>query len=405
VQDRVEFVREQVRNAVAKNLPEQVLAPKVWLDGSQLNPAYEEIGRKLLNKNKVAVLMLAGGLSTRLGLNVLRGNLPVGPVTKRSIFRLQGEKIAAIRERYAPDLLWFVMTSPDVHQATIDSFEDEGYFGVPSDSVYFFPQTSFPVVDEEGQPVLLPDGRYMEAPSGHGDLLKALECSGLLERLQGEGIDYLFHFQYPNVLENVCDPVMIGYHHVGKFGVTVKAITNYSSEEPVGRCVEVEGKLQIIEYHFCEDSISSLVWDTAPASTGTFVWSISFLSQCVEKCINPPFYVLPCNLPANSNKPLYKIEQLVFDLLPYSSKSGLMVVRRNEEYAPIKTMSGIYSINSGKEALIRLYRGWLEKAGVVAEEKDYVVEISPKYALNYQELELKIYPGFHIYNNMVLEST
>src|SRR5947209_15238040 len=113
MQDKVEFVREQLWKPENFSLPQGFSEPAQWLDGSRPNPELEAEGLHLLRENKVAVLMVAGGLSTRMGIEEHRGNLPIGPVTNRTIFQLQGEKVAAMRKRYAPQLLWLVLTSPE----------------------------------------------------------------------------------------------------------------------------------------------------------------------------------------------------------------------------------------------------------------------------------------------------
>jgi UDP-N-acetylglucosamine/UDP-N-acetylgalactosamine diphosphorylase len=379
--------------------------PHKWLDGTKDHPELEEIGLMLLKENKVAILMVAGGLSTRIGGEGLRGDIPIGPVTNRSIFRLQGEKIVALRERYSPRMLWLIMTSEAVHQATLSSFENENYYGFPRESIFLFQQPSFPVVDKDGKTVGGPNGKSLESPGGNGGVLEALRRSNLLTHLQREGVEYIFYFQYPNVLENICDPIMLGYHHAEDVDVTVKAIMEYSSDEPMGRCAEFDGKLLVVEYHLLRSNASRPAWDTVPACMGTYVFSISFLLNCIKNNVVLPYYPLPYNKLDRDAPSLKKVEQFVCDLLPYSTKSCLIVVDREKERAPVKTKTGTYSVESGKRALASLYYNWLIKAGAIPQDNNDVdvLEISPRFALNYKELQSKISPGFPIYNNMVLQ--
>lgn len=405
MEDKVEFVREQIWKPEVFSLAHDFSQPPGWVDGSQLNPELEAEGLYLLRENKVAVLMVAGGLSTRMEIQEHRGNLPIGPVTNRTIFQLQGEKVAAMRERYAPQLLWLVLTSPEIHEIVVASFKRAAYFGFPPDSVYFFQQKSFPVLDSEGNPVVLPDGRYLEAPCGHGGVFEALQNSGLLARLHDVGIEHLFCFQYPNVLEQIFDPVMLGYHHTRNFGVTVKAVTNYSVDEPLGRCVAIDGCVQIIEYHYLTESrFLSAFWHKVPGSIGTYLWRISFLMRCVEREVSLPFHVLPHRPPMQFPKPLIKIEQFAFDLMPYSPNNGVVVVAREEEYAPVKKKEGLYSLETARAALARLYYHWLVRAGATpsTNDRECLVEISPRFALSYKELQPKVSSGLLIQPGMVL---
>lgn len=405
IQDKVEFVREQICKRESFSLPQDVSEPPEWLDGSRPNPELEAEGLRLLRENKVAVLMVAGGLSTRMAIKEHRGNLPVGPVTGRTIFQLQGEKVAAMRERYSPRLLWLVLTSPEVHEIVVASFKRAAYFGFPPENVYFFQQKSFPVLDSEGNPVVLHDGRYLEAPCGHGGVFEALQNSGLLVHLHDEAIEHLFFFQYPNVLEHVFDPVMLGYHHIRDFDVTVKAVTNYSPDEPLGRCVTIDKCVKIIEYHYLkEGSLLGSFWHKTPASIGTYMWRISFLMRCVEMRASLPFHVLPHRSSIQFPKPLLKLEQFAFDLMSYSPNNGVVVVARDEEYAPVKEKKGRYSLEAGRAALARLYSNWLVKAGATLPvgDRECIVEISPRFALNYKELKSKISSGLLIQPGMVL---
>lgn len=403
---KIDFVRHTIKKEVKFAIPEQPAYPLFILDVTMQQSKYEQEGIRLLNDNKVAVLMAAGGLSTRMGnsSDKLRGDLPIGPVTNRSIFRLQGEKIAALIKRYSNKLQWLIMTSSSVHQQTIESFRKENYYGIDPEHIFFFQQPSFPVLDETLNPIQLSDGTYLESPSGHGGMLQALKSNEILNTLRINGFEYLFFFQYPNILENVCDPVMLGYHHIEGCDITTKAILEYHPSEKVGRCFEVSGKLQIAEYSLLNNNFSDNAWNKLPANTGTYVWNISFLMEHINKDTQLPFHILNHTLSEADGLALKKIEQFVFDLFPFAQKNGLMVVSRNDEFSPVKHKSGTYSLDSSKMALAKLYYKWLVNAGAnpLNNHNDCVVEISPDFALNFHELKQKINPGYKIHNKLVL---
>ena len=407
--EKVSFVQDIISDGIKSHLASPISYPRFLVDKSTqkiLLTKYKKDGVRLLNENKVAVLMVAGGTSNRMGLhgNNLRGNLPIGPVTNRTIFKLQGEKIAAIIKRYSPELQWLVMTSPLVHEQTIESFIKDNYYGIDCDQITFFSQLSFPVLDESLNPVQLLDGSYLESPSGHGGMLDAFNETGILNKLENNGFEYLFYFQYPNVLENVCDPIMLGYHHIEKSDITTKAIREYHPSEKVGRCVDVSGKLQIIEYSLIENKFDYKFLNTLPGNTGTYIWNISFLRTCINNGIKLPFHILNYTSQKTKDLTLRKIEQFVFDLFPFAKKSGLMIVSRDDEFSPVKQINGHYSLNSGKLALAKLYYNWMIKAGGVPQNdfENCIIEISPDFAINYNELESKINPGYKFDNNLIL---
>src|SRR5262249_21418333 len=153
----------------------------------------------------------------------LRGELVIGPVTDRSIFRLQGERIAAIQRKFG-DVPWLVMTSRAVHDRTVALFKRENSFGASASQVWFFCQELLPVLDARGNPARDEAGEWILAPAGHGGLVSTLAGSGLIETLIARGVEHLFYFQYPNVLERICDPVLLGHHDQGGHDATMQAI-------------------------------------------------------------------------------------------------------------------------------------------------------------------------------------
>lgn len=404
--EKIEFVRNILRTSHVSSLSDNATEPSTFLDATVEHPELMETGIQLLRNGMVAVLMVAGGMSTRMSNTGLRGNLPIGPVTGRSIFRLQGEKVAAIKRRYSPQMPWLVMTSSAVHDETIQSFRKAGFFGVAQDDVWFFQQASLPVFDTNQNPVQLTNGTYLESPIGHGGMLDAINTSGLLHRLRKQGIEYLFYFQFPNVLERVCDPVMLGYHHMSGFDVTTKAISKYRPAEKMGSIVEVKGLLRIVEYHFLRDVPLDSWWHKVPANIGTHIWNVSLIEKCIKEGIQLPYHVVPHHGAINAPAPLQKVEQFIFDLLVHASATGLVIVARDEEYAPVKSMTGTDSLESGRKALSRLYCNWLDQAGailLVPEERNCRVEISPLYALYADDLRKKLPLGFKYGDGLVLQ--
>jgi UDP-N-acetylglucosamine pyrophosphorylase len=401
---KVEFVRGILRAVQPETPPAGAIPPTHFLDARLAQPEYREAGLQLLRRGKVAVLMVAGGMSTRMGLSMLRGNLPIGPVTARTIFRLHGETIAALQRRFALRLPWLVMTSSAVHDATVSTFQKERFFGVTPEDVWFFLQAMLPVLDSRLDPVPVPDGAYLEGPIGHGGMLAALSASGMLHKLKEHGVEYLFHFQYPNVLERICDPVMLGYHQLGGYEATTKAVCEYRPSEKMGRCVVVGEALRVVEYYTLTGAPPDSWWHTVPASIGTHVWSLAFLERCLATGVQLPYHPVPHHGGGDASRPLWKVEQFVFDLFPYAA-TGLTITDRADEYASVKTMAGEDSLEAGRRSLARLYCKWLDQAGAQPETMtaaDCRVEISPHYALDAADLAGRLTCGFRYRDGLVL---
>jgi UDP-N-acetylglucosamine/UDP-N-acetylgalactosamine diphosphorylase len=261
------------------------------------------------------------------------------------------------------------------------------------------------VLDAQLMPIPLTDGAYLESPAGHGGMLAALNASGVLLRLRERGVEYLFQFQYPNVLERICDPLMLGYHFLEGHEVTTKAVYEYLPSEKMGRCVEVGRALRIIEYHALADVPLASWWHSVPASIGTYVWSLAFLEQCLATGVQLPYHPVLHRGVVDVPGPLQKVEQFVFDLFPYATNVGLLISERADSYAAVKNLAGEDSLEAGRQALARLYCRWLTQAGAKPEagmEADCRVEISPHYALSAIELQERLPHNFLYRDGLIL---
>jgi UDP-N-acetylglucosamine/UDP-N-acetylgalactosamine diphosphorylase len=382
----LEFVRAVVRAAgVGPRLEGK--SPERYVNAEHRAADLRSIGEGLLRSGKVAVMMAAGGGSTRMGGALLRGLLPVGPVTGRSLFQLQAEKIIALRRRFDAHLRWFVMTSPSVHTATLAAFEREGIVR----EAEFIQQASLPVVGNDLQPIYSAEGQPLMAPTGHGGMFQALVTNRLIEELVVQQVNCLFFFQYPNLLENVCDPVMIGLHHVGDHDFTVKGFVDYEPDERVGRIAETDAGLRVIEYYYSR-SQNQLPHVLLPANMGTYVMSLDFLRRCSVNGVSLPWHRVALNSsPAASIR--WKAEQFVFDLLLFAQRTGLLLCERRREYAPIKTQAGSDSLQSACASLLGLYRHWLKAAGAQPRVSGATVEFSPLFALDEADVVRQVKPG------------
>lgn len=400
----IEFVRNILKRQIKPVILENPSIPNFSSVADNLE--YRRIGLDLLRENKVAVLMVAGGLSTRMGLpeNSLRGDLPIGPVTARTIFDIHGQSISAIKQKYSPLMPWLVMTSQSVHDMTMDSFKRKNYYGISRSQIWFFAQDSLPLIDGNDHPVVDDSGELVRSPTGHGGMYTVLEKKHIWDKLKRNGIEYIFYFQYPNVLEKVCDPVILGFHHSGGHDITTKAILEYDPVEKMGRCTNVDGKLRIIEYHDLEHYSHDFLGKIFPASIATHVWSIAFLDRCMREGIELPYHIIEQSNSFDAPKPIRRLEQFIFDLFPYARRNELFVVRREDEFAPVKQKEGLYSLDNARKTLNRCYLKWMRDAGAVNRDfgKECVIEIRPSFALDFQELKAKISPGFKYGDKLVL---
>lgn len=182
-------------------------APKVAvLKGKKLAEAIVA-GEKELRAGKVAALLVAGGQGSRLGYEGPKGCYSIGPITGAPLFYFHARKILARTIRYGAAIPFYVMTSEANNAATVKCFEENDYFGLNPDDVFFFVQGMWPGMDKDGKILLDAPGRVFMSPDGHGGLLAALKRSGALADMKQRGIKSVFFFQVDNPLVEIADPV------------------------------------------------------------------------------------------------------------------------------------------------------------------------------------------------------
>ena len=257
------------------------------------NAARRQEGEAALRRGEVAALVVAGGQGSRLGFEHPKGMFPVGPVSGKTLFHFHAEKVLAVRRRYACRVPYLVMTSPATNAETIAFFEGQGYFGLPREDVHFFQQAVMPALDlSSGRLLLESADRLFLSPDGHGGTLTALAKTGLLARLEKEGIKQVFYFQVDNPLVKIADPILIGHHLHHKAEVSSKVVAKTGAKEKMGVFALVDGRCCIVEYSDLPDDLAAatddagrlLLWAGNPA---IHLFEVAFLNRMTREALAP----------------------------------------------------------------------------------------------------------------------
>jgi UDP-N-acetylglucosamine/UDP-N-acetylgalactosamine diphosphorylase len=72
------------------------------------------VGESIISKNKIAVLIVAGGHGSRLGFNGPKGMFPISPVKNKSLFQLFAESVRALSLRYKVVVPLLIMTDTEM---------------------------------------------------------------------------------------------------------------------------------------------------------------------------------------------------------------------------------------------------------------------------------------------------
>lgn len=141
-------------------LPENATSSVLSSSQENLDKWYSS-GLDLIADNKVAVVLMAGGQGTRLGSSAPKGCFDIGLPSKKSLFQLQGERIAKVERLAAKKhgkesvtVPWYVMTSGPTRGPTAKFFEENNYFGLKKENVVIFEQGVLPCISNDGKILL-----------------------------------------------------------------------------------------------------------------------------------------------------------------------------------------------------------------------------------------------------------
>ena len=213
-------------------------------------------GRTAIAEGRVAAFTVAGGHGTRLGFDGPKGAFDISPIRRVCLFQLFAEYLLGTERRYGRRPPWYIMTSSSNHDATVELFEAQGYFGLTALDVSFFQQGQMPVFGGDGRILLSERHRVALSPDGHGGSLSALARSGSLSDMAERGVEIISYFQVDNPLVAAVDPLFVGLHQMTGSEFSSKAVTKADDLERVGNFCEVDGRLQVIEYSDLSDDLA-----------------------------------------------------------------------------------------------------------------------------------------------------
>ena len=367
-------------------------------------------GRAALEADRVAVVAVAGGQGTRLRYDHPKGMYPVSPIRHKTLFELFAEQILAGRRRYGCRMPWLIMTSPTNDEETRAYFADNDYLGLGADTVHFFPQEVNPILDARGRLLLAEKGRLLVGPNGHGGTFAALERADLLTMLRGEGHDLISYFQVDNPLVTVVDARFIGHHLRKGADFSCKVVPKRNPEEGLGIAVVKGGKPAVVEY---VDVPAEVAAERSPSgqlryrfgSIAIHIIGIPFAERVRQHPEGLPWHVAhkqyeivgdDGETALSAPKSCFKFERFIFEALAFADRCAFVEVRRDTEFAPVKNAEGADTPDIARRMMQRDWLNWLRQAGADFEmPRDLsgpVIEISPLYAADAEELKEKFKP-------------
>ena len=255
------------------------------------------------------------------------------------------------------------MTSEKNDKATRDFFAEHDYFGYNPDYIKFFIQDMACAVDYDGKLLLEEEGRLATSPNGNGGWYASLIKAGLKSDVEARGVKWINVFAVDNVLQRIADPLFIGATILGNYVSGSKVVRKVEPAEKMGLLCLEDGKPSIVEYYEMSKEMSE-----AKAADGSllykygvilnYLFSVEKLDEIVNN--NLVVHVVEKKIPyvdADGNKVSptepngYKFELLVLDMIHMMDNNLAFEVDRNYEFAPIKNLHGVDSVDSARELL------------------------------------------------------
>ncbi|MBO7482342.1 MAG: UDPGP type 1 family protein [Kiritimatiellae bacterium] len=372
-------------------------APKVAvLKGKKLAEAVAA-GEKELKAGRVAALLVAGGQGSRLGYDGPKGCYQIGPVTDAPLFYFHARKILARTIRYGKPIPFYVMTSEANNEATVKCFEENDYFGLNPDDVFFFTQGMWPGMTKDGKIILDKPGHIFMSPDGHGGLLAALKRSGALADMKKRGIKSVFFFQVDNPLVEIADPAFVGYHVLNKSEYSLKLCAKRDPKEKVGMPMQFGKTFRMVEYTEMTDEQCTRLGKDGKlyflyGSPAIHVFDRAFLDREASKAMplhlafkKIPFVDAKGAVVKPSEPNGYKFEKFIFDILPNAKTAAFLAFDQKDEFSPVKNAEGSDSPATCRADMQAKWRRWMAECGIQCSDK-VPVEIDPVYAVDAAEL-------------------
>lgn len=324
---------------------------------------YRAIGLDAIRACKVGAVLLAGGQGTRLGADGPKGSYNVGVTRDLYIFECLINNLLDVTNEAGAYVPLYIMTSTVNNDQTVSFFKEHNYFGYPEEYVKFFIQEMVPAVDYEGRILMQNESELVLSPNGNGGWYSSMAKTGVLDDVHARGVEWLNVFAVDNVLQRMADPVFVGATIASGCDSGSKVVRKAAPGEKVGVLCREDGKPSIIEYYEMTEEMANLRREDGELEYGFgVILNYIFSEKKLEEIMNNymPIHVVEKKIPymdengvahAPTEPNGYKFETLVLDMVHMMDDCLAFEVVREKEFAPIKNLHGVDSVDSARELL------------------------------------------------------
>ena len=324
---------------------------------------FKELGLKAIREGKVGAVLLAGGQGTRLGLDRPKGTLNIGVAKELYLFEQLLRNLMDVTDEAGVYVPLYIMTSNINNADTTAFFEEHDYFGYPKDYVKFFVQEMVPACDYEGRIYMESQTEVAMSPNGNGGWFSSMVNAGLLSDIKERGIEWINVFAVDNCLQRIADPMFVGATIAYGCESGAKVVRKAAPDERVGVLCTEDGKPSIAEYYEMTEEMATARKENGDLKYGfgvilNYLFSEKKLEQIADARM--PIHVVEKKIPymdvdgtfVKPEQPNgYKFETLVLDMVHMMDDRIPYEVVREREFAPIKNLHGVDSLDSARELM------------------------------------------------------
>ena len=330
---------------------------------TKIKEELEAFGLEQIKAGRVAAVLLAGGMGTRLGSDAPKGMYDIGLTKEVYIFERLIENLMDVVKKADAWIHLFIMTSDKNHEMTMQFFEEKECFGYMREYIHFFKQDMAPATDYNGKILLESKGKLATSPNGNGGWFGSLYNSGLDMCIHEEGIEWLNVFAVDNVLQRIADPVFVGATIKNGYVSGSKVIRKAAPDEKVGVICLEDGKPSIVEYYELTQELMEKKNEKGDPAYNfgvilNYLFSVKELERILREAL--PLHVVEKKIPFLNEDGMevspetpngYKYETLILDMIHMMENNLPFEVLREYEFAPIKNKTGIDSVESARALL------------------------------------------------------
>lgn len=396
----------------------------------------QKIGLTIIQKNQMAVLLLAGGLGSRFNLCEPKVLLPITPLINKSFLQFFFEQIQFL-ENYSSDLKdpqsketndqenpseknqeeykiksqntiihVYIMTSNHTYNKIKTYLENRNYLGLKKEQIFIFQQNDHYVTDLKGNILFRHPNKFLKTPTGNGDLFRAIDENSVLQDMIMKNIKYVQVVSIDNILTRIADPVLAGFASYFKCDIANKFVKRKEKEAMGVFCFKKRKQKEQSTWNknplvICEytELSSDILQNPNLFQYGNIchhIFSVDFLQNVISNKLylqlklhqfsrTKEYYDAENKIYVKSeeNQPnVYCYEYFIFDIFKFAKRILSFEVLREKEFHPLKSSNTKGStISDIRKSLSNLHISWLKNKNYKIiynkNEDQNMCEISP----------------------------